>query len=45
MIKIKLIKDNSISINDCKIDLGNGVIKKDTKKVKEDLEEIFKNNL
>lgn len=45
MIKIKLIKDDLININDCKIDWGNGVIKKDTKQVKEDLEEIFKNNL
>ena len=44
-IKIKLIEDESININDCKVDWGNGLIKKDTEKVKEDLESIFKNNL
>jgi flagellar biosynthesis/type III secretory pathway protein FliH len=44
-IKIKLIEDESINVNDCKVDWGNGLIKKDTEKVKEDLESIFKNNL
>ena len=44
-IKIKLIEDELINVNDCKVDWGNGLIKKDTEKVKEDLESIFKNNL
>jgi len=44
-IKIKLVEDESIDIGDCKVDWGNGLIKKDTEKVKKDLESIFKNNL
>ena len=44
-IKIKLIEDELINVNDCKVDWGNGLIKKDAEKVKEDLESIFKNNL
>jgi flagellar biosynthesis/type III secretory pathway protein FliH len=44
-IKIKLVEDEAIDIGDCKVDWGNGLIKKDTGKVKKDLESIFKNNL
>jgi flagellar biosynthesis/type III secretory pathway protein FliH len=44
-IKIKLVEDEAIDIDDCKVDWGNGLIKKDTEKVKKDLESIFKNNL
>lgn len=44
-IKIDLIKNEKINIEDCEISWKNGLVKKDSKKLKNDLELIFKNNL
>ena len=44
-IKVDLIEDVKINVEDCEISWKNGLIKKDIKRLKDDLEIIFKNNL
>ena len=44
-MKVDLIEDTGINVRGCEVDWENGSIKKDTERLRNDLESIFENNL
>ena len=44
-MKVDLIEDTRINVGGCEVDWENGSIKKDTERLRNDLESIFENNL